>query len=235
VSVVVAAGYTIGLLLQLSFFWWSALPFVLLLVASIAEFVLGDYLAEQTYPIETERKLELLERQLGTRAIETIEDKLRRIIASFRACDTSRVSGTVHIVISLTPSPEEPLRFGLLQLTNYVGPLGGRKGRVVPLENGIVGRCARTTKTEVVNFATLEEYQRRMVAEFGFSWSQVAEHTSVARSYLAEPLLVDSKKLIGVLYFFSSEPQVFPHAARESNLPNSALDLVDLLKTVAII
>ena len=234
VFLVAATGYAVAVLLALSAIWWSVIPFLVLLAASIAEFALGDYFADRSYPIETEQKLEWLEQKLGARAIRSIEEKLKRIVASFEACDTSRVSGTVHILTPLPPSPEAPIRQGLLQLTDYVGQFGGRKGRVLPIERGVIGRCARTGKTEVANFASLEEYRRRMVEEFGFSSAQISEYTTIARSYIAEPLVFESN-IIGVLYFFSSEPQVFPHSASNSNLAASALDLVDLLKAAAMV
>ena len=234
VVVGVGSGFAIGLLLELSLFWWSALPFVLLLIVTIVEFVLGDYLAEQNYPIETEKKLDLLERRLGVLAVQSIEEKLKRIIGNFQACDTSQISGTVHISVELTPSPEVQERYGLLQLTNYVGPHGGSKGRITTLEEGVIGRCARTGKKEVVNFSDLDDYRRRMVEEFGFSRKEAEKRTTIARSYIAEPLIL-GLDLIGVFYFFSSEPQVFPHAARDSNLSSNAQDLVDLLKTISIV
>jgi hypothetical protein len=230
----VASGYAVAVLVQLCLFWWSAIPFMVLLMASTVEFVLADYLAEQNYPIETEHKIEILERRLGARAVEAIEEKLRRIIATFQACDTSQVSGTVHIVVELTSTPETRAPYGLLQLTNYVGPYGGSKGRITPLEKGIIGKCARTAATETVNFSGADDYRVRMVREFGFSRKEAEMHTTIARSYIAQPLLLGSD-IIGVLYFFSAEPQVFPHAARGSNLSSSAEDLVDLLKTVAIV
>jgi len=227
-------AYAVGVLTELHWFWWSAVPFALLLAAAIVEFVLGDYLAEQSYPIATEKKLDLLERRLGIDAVNILTDKLRRTIETFQACETTRVSGTVHIIVELSPSPEVKARYGLLQLTDYIGPYGGSKGRITTLEKGIVGRCARTARTECVNFDDATEYRRRMVEEFGFLRQETEMHTTFARSYLAEPLLLGGT-VIGVLYFFSSEPQVFPLAARESDLASKAQDFVDVLKTVSIV
>jgi hypothetical protein len=234
IVLVVCSGYVIGLLVQQGQFWWSAVPFVVLLVATLLEFVLGDYIAEQNYPIETEAKLDLLERQLGVRAVQSISDKLNRIIQSFKACDVGKISGTVHVLITLTPSPEHKDRLGLLQLTHYVGPLGGSKGRITTLDKGIIGRCARTMKQEHVNFSTRSEYLERMVQEFGFSLTEAVLHTTVARSYIAEPLMI-GPQLVGVLYFFTTEAQVFPLAAREADLPAKGQDIVELLKTIALV
>ena len=227
-------GFAISVLTELHWFWWATVPFALLVLAAIAEFVLGDQLAEYSYPIDTERKLRLLEHQLGIVAVQTLTEKLQRTIAAFQACDTGRISGTVHIIVELAPSPEARVRFGLLQLTNYVGPYGGSKGRITTLEKGIVGRCARTGRTECVNFDDVAEYRRRMVEEFGFSREETEKHTTIARSYLAEPLHL-AETVIGVLYFFSSEPQVFPLAAGRMDLRSTGRDFVDVLKIVSIV
>jgi hypothetical protein len=234
IFLVVSSGYAIGLLIQVGEFKWSILPMGILLIASITEFVLGDYITEKNYPIETEEKLDLLERQLGARAVQSISDKLNRIIQSFRACDVGKVSGTVHVSIALTPSAEHKDRFGLLQLTHYVGPLGGSKGRITTLDKGIIGRCARTKRQEHVNFFTRGEYLERMITEFGYTLTEAEKHTTLARSYIAEPLLI-GEQLVGVLYFFTPEAQVFPLAARESDLPAKAQDIVEILKTIAIV
>jgi hypothetical protein len=227
-------AFAVDVLMEMHQFCWAIIPSACLIVLAIVEFVLADYLAEHSYPIETEKKLALLERQLGMTAVETLAEKLRRTIQSFRACDVGRVSGTVHIIIELSPSAELKTRYGLLQLTNYVGPYGGSKGRILTLEKGIIGRCARTGKVEYANFEDVTEYRRRMVQEFGFTHEEAEAHTTVARSYLAEPLLL-SGTIIGVLYFFSPEAQVFPIAASASNLENRAQDFVDLLKTISIV
>jgi len=233
ILIVTGSGYAVALLMAKSLFWWSALPFSLLVLATFLEFIWADRLAEHNYPIETEKKLALLERQLGIRAVQSISEKLERIIEGFKACDRSRVSGTVHIIVELAPSPEGRTRFGLLQLTDYVGPRGGSKGRITTLDQGIIGRCARTGRIEHVNFADEAEYRRRMVEEFGFTKQQSESHTTIARSYMAVPIL--DSQVVGVLYFFSTEPQVFPHTAADSNLTASAQDLLDILKTASIV
>lgn len=234
IIIAVGSGYAIGVLTELHLFWWSSIPFLLLLTATIVEFVLADYLVEQSYPIETEKILALLEQRLGGSVVRTITGKLERIIKSFQACDISRISGTVHVTVELGSTPEDKTRYGLLQLTDYVGPDGREKGRITILEKGIIGRCARTGQTQFVNFLDLSEYRRRMIEEFGFSSREAERHTTTARSFIAEPLKAETK-VIGVLYFFSTEPQVFPHAARNSIIYSQAEDLVDLLKTVSII
>jgi hypothetical protein len=231
---VTCCGYAIALLIDLKLHAWSILPFAVLLGSTLFEFVLGDLVAEQSYPIETEKKLALLEQRLGNNAIVSMSDMLRRTIGRFEACDTHKISATVHVVIELSPSQEADRRFGLLQLTDYVGPMGGDKGRITTLDKGIVGRCARTGKAEFVNFADSNEYRRRMVEEFGFLDHEAASHTRIARSYLAEPIKVE-ERVVGVLYFFSTDPQVFPHAVRNSDIAEKARDLGAILQVISIV
>lgn len=234
IVMVTGSGFAVALLMEKSLFWWATLPFFVLLCGAILEFIVGDLLAEQSYPFETEKLLDLLEQQLGREAANSISSKLERMIDDFKACDRSRISGTVHILVPLAPIPEEPKRSGLLQLTDYVGPRGGSKGRITTLDQGIIGRCMRTHAIEHVNFGDRVEYLRRMVKEFGFSKEETDRHTTIARSYIAVPLRRKSRG-VGVLYFFSTEPQVFPQAASHVDLDGKAEDVIDVLKTASIV
>ena len=236
IAIVVGAvsGYLIAVLIEFTLYEWSVLALAFLIAATLFEFVLGDLIAEHSYPIETEKKLALLEARLGTQAISSITDMLNRIIRKFKACDQNRISATVHLLIDLSPSAEVRTRRGLLQLTDYVGPFGGDKGRITTLDKGIIGRCARTEKREIVNFADQHEYERRMVEEFGFLRKEAESHTKSARSYLAEPIKIDGQ-VVGVMYFFSTEAQVFPLAARQAELSERAKDLGAILKVVALV
>ena len=231
---VTGSGYAVALLLAETKLWWSALPFAMLVIFTIFEFVLADRITERRYPIETEAKLDLLERTLGTRAVESISDKLRRIILAFKPCDQSCISGAVHVVVELDPTLGGRTRSGLLQLTEYFGPWRGSKGRITTLDQGIIGRCVRTGQIEHVNFSDEAEYRNRMVKEFGFSKKEADSRANIARSYLAVPLIIESQP-VGVLYFFSTEPQVFPVAARDSDLEAQAKDVLDVLKTASIV
>jgi hypothetical protein len=44
-----------------------------------------------------------------------------------------------------------------------------------------------------------------MVEELGFLNEEAKAHTAIARSYITEPLVLDSR-IAGVLYFFSTGP-----------------------------
>jgi hypothetical protein len=234
ITFAVSAGYAIAILIELKAYLWSGVGFLILLGATLGEFVFGDVLAERRYPYQTEKKLQTLEDRLGAKVVAQAREKIGRTIATLKACDTGSVSGTVHLIVDLQPSAESPVRRGLMQLTDYVGARTGGKGRITPLEKGVIGRCARTGAAEFVNFASEEEYFSRMVREFGFSESETRTHSKTARSYLAHPLRSDGV-VIGVLYLFTTEPQVFPYAADATHLSGVAEDLVGLLKVVALI
>jgi hypothetical protein len=235
VTVGLVAGYAISLLIDDKLYLASGAVFVVLLVASLLEFVFADYLAEKRYPYDTERKLALLEERLGIKAVSALREKLERTISSFRACDKNCISGTVHVTVDLAASADSTERRGLMQLTDYIGSRGGQKGRITTLEKGIIGRCARTGTQEIVNFADDAEYLKRMVREFGFYAVEAQGHTRSARSYLAHPLLSSEGDAIGVLYFFSTEPQVFPVAARDADLEAVAKDVVGVLQTISMV
>jgi hypothetical protein len=122
----------------------------------------------------------------------------------------------------------------LLQRKNYVGPDGGKKGRITLLNQGIIGRCARTGERETVGFANAVEYERSMVREFGFTKKEAEGHTKTGRSYLAHPLLFEGT-LVGVLYLFTTEPQVFPNAADPEQIEGLAGEIVNYLKLAELV
>jgi GAF domain-containing protein len=69
-----------------------------------------------------------------------------------------------------------------------------------------------------------------MVAEFGFTQEEAARHTTSARSYCASPIFVGSK-VVGVLYLYSTEPQVFPFSLDANVLESAAKTLSSYLKS----
>jgi hypothetical protein len=223
-----------SLLIQQQIYVFSAIPFVIVLAATLSEFVFADILAEHRYPYTTELKLLQIEQKLGISAAHQVQEKLRRTIDSLSACDKTLVSAVVHLVIDLMPTADSSERRGLMQVTDYVGVAKGSKGRITAMEKGIIGRCARTGRIEVVNFRDSKDYLSRMVSEFGFLATEATKHTRSARSYLAVPLKIESE-VRGVLYLFSPEAQIFPGAARDSRLDDTAKDIVGLLQTASIL
>jgi GAF domain len=209
--------------------WWH---FGVILTA-VVEFVLADVLADRSFPFDTERKLALMEKRIGAKVIEEISDLLSKTIGEFRGCNNSMVSATVHIVAELTSTADQRIRKGLLQLTDYVGPDGGQKGRVTLITQGVIGRCARSGQIETVGFADEKEYLDEMVRYFGFSTEEAERHTKTGRSYLAVPLL-RNREIVGVLYFFTSEPQVFPRAADLDRLNRVAGTVIGLIKVTGL-
>ncbi len=207
--------------------------YLVVIVSAFLEFVIADVLAEHSFPFNTERKLELMEKRLGRDIIGTITELLNELINEFKACDTGRISACVHVTTELAATMDQPVRGGLLQLTDYVGPASGKKGRVTLITQGLIGRCARTGSFETVNFADSSDYAKSMVREFGFTQIEAERHTKSARSYLAYPLK-HSERTVGVLYFFSTEPQVFPYAVDIELLDKAASSIVNYIKLLRI-
>lgn len=228
------AAYGMSVKIQLLEFSAARNWLLILAVAATIEFVFGDYIADRSFPFDTERKLAAMERRLGRSVIETMSQRLRSAIKELRGCDQSVISATVHVVTELSSTADQRVREGLLQLTEYVGREGGRKGRITLINQGIIGRCARTGKMETVDFADAEDYSEGMVRDFGFTRQETERHSKAGRSYLAFPLR-HRNVVVGVLYFFSREPQVFPRAADQRRLDDLASEVVNYLKIAELI
>lgn len=229
-------GYLFAFLLQIGRYGWAFFAALVLGLLSIAEFVLADLIIDSRFPRETREFLDLLrERLVRTGIHDEIVRELTTCVSRFRGCDPSQVSSTVHLRVSVVAAGSDETSPGLIQLSDYtrVG-LGGRRWRVLESTKGIVGRCLRLERMVWVNFRSAEEYRTRMVEEFGFSHAEVEQHTGTARSYLAYPLQTESTTL-GVLYFFSTEPQVFPHAADPAEVERSAATVIGLLRATEIL
>lgn len=228
------AAFQLSVLLQKNQFEMASKLFWIVLATAFLEFVLADVLADHSFPFDTERKFALMEKRLGAQAIKTIEQLMRSLIGEFRCCEHSLVSATVHVKAELSSTADQKLREGLLQLTSYVGRAGGRKGRITLINQGVIGRCARTGNLETVGFADRQEYATAMVREFGFTVDDAERHTTTARSYLAFPLRNDSR-VVGVLYFFTPEPQIFPRAVNVQRLGDGAEQIVNYLKLADLV
>ena len=230
------AGYAFALLMQEGDYGWSALPAAILGLLSIGEFIVADLVIDARFPRETSDLLERLETKLSTTATHAeILGALQRCVGSFRGCDTTRISSTVHLRVEVLSGDERPSSPGLIQISDYtrVG-LGGRRWRVLDPAKGIVGRCLRRDAMVSVNFSDEDEYQYRMIEEFGFTRNEVERHTRSARSYLAVPM-VDHDETVGVLYFFSTEPQTFPLAASVEALEGATATIAGLLRAAEIL
>jgi len=230
------AAYAFAVLVQEQHYVWAVVPAVSLGVLSILEFVVADLVIDARFPRETSELLERLQTKLSTTSThDEIVRVLNNCVGSFHGCDASRVSSTVHLRIDVLPTEGLLPESGLIQISDYTrAGLGGRRWRVLEPTKGIVGRSLRLGSMACVNFATEREYQRRMVEEFGFTHAEVEQHASSARSYLAWPL-IERGAVVAVLYFFSTEPQVFPVAADESTLRETGEHVTGLLRAADIL
>lgn len=212
----------------------AVLPGLLLLGAALVEFVLAEVFVDRRFPSHTKRLLIRLDRALSKRQTgESMRAALDRCIGSFRGCRRESISATVHLQVEVFgESGTEPR---LLQITGYTTPrLGGEPWRFTDVAIGVIGRCLRTGRVEYVNFRDPAEYQRRMVEEFGFSRKQANQRTTNARSYLAYPVRED-QHVIAVLYFFSTEPQVFPSVADMDRVDQTGQEILAYLRVAEVL
>lgn len=228
-------GYGFAFLLQVGRHGWAFLAALLLGVLSIVEFVLADLVIDSRFPKETREFLDLLrERFIQNGIHDEIVRELTTCVSRFRGCDPSQVSSTVHMRVSVLTAGTDESTPALIQLSDYTkAGLGGRRWRVLESTKGIVGRCLRLERMVWVNFRSVDEYRQRMVEEFGFSQTEIEQHTVSARSYLAYPLQQEAS-VFGVLYFFSTEPQVFPHASDPAEIDRTAAAIIGLLRAADV-
>jgi hypothetical protein len=233
ISVGVCAAFLASCFLEKQLWFYAAMPTVLVLAASLGEFVLADLWTEARYPPETSLMLARLEQDLkGTH--ERIQVAIDRVIDALEGCDKTLVGGTFHLLVTLYPAMGPVNDRALIQVVDYIGRPGGAPWRETPVTKGVIGRCVRTENQEVVNFASKAEYDARMIADFGFSRDEVAAHTTAARSYCAQPVHV-RHRIVGAIYLFSTEPQVFPRALNSSVLEAAAREIAAFLEGARIV
>jgi GAF domain-containing protein len=230
------SAYSFAVLLQEQDYLWALIPGAALGLLSISEFVLADIILDTRFPRETTMFLERLQRKLATTSThEEILRTLGRCVDSFVACDRERISSALHLTVETVEAGTAATSTGLVQISDYTRPgLGGRRWRVLKATQGIVGRCVRVGEMVHVNFRTDAEYRKRMVEEFGFSRAEAERHTKAARSYLAFPI-INSGEVVGVMYFFSTEPQVFPIATDRAVLERNAEVIAGFLRAAEIL
>ena len=229
----IIAGFIASILIHEEQYYWAILPASFVLLAALLEFVLADILTESRYPARTKAILDKLEVNLR-KFHDPIVEAIDRGIQTLRGCDRTKVSGAFHLKVNLySPSAdeEEP---ALVQVTDYSGKLGGKRWRFTIASKGLIGRCLRTEKAEWVNFATEAEYDERMAREFGYLPAEVAKHTKEARSYWAQPVFAKGY-IIGVIFFFSTEVQIFPVAADGAKLGEAANEIAAYLDGAGVI
>jgi hypothetical protein len=211
-------GYLVAIYVDEGDYDWALLPLGLVMAASVFELVIADIWLNTRYPASTRTVLDRLEIDYA-RLNVTVPAYMDELIRSLRGCDVRKVSGVIHLrapLNTITGSED-----GLVQLTGYSGARRGGAWRTTEASKGIIGRCLRSGQTETASFASQAEFERRMVSEFGFFKDEAARHSREGRSYLATPIKA-AGRLVGVLYLYSTEPQVFPHALDEDQLDSTA-------------
>lgn len=234
-SLAAIAAYIFSVAMEAHAYAWAIIPATALFALSLTEFVVADIVVDSRFPPETTQFLEQLTARLAaTPTHDEVVAALERCKRKFVGCDATAVSAALHLIVQLYSEPENSLHPGLVQLSEYAGDARGRPGRVLHATKGIVGRCVRTKTKVHVNFADEDEYRRRMVEEFGFTQTEADGHTTSGRSYLAFPVPPDGEP-VAVMYFFSTEPQVFPLAASDDDLADTAAEIGGLLRAAEIL
>jgi len=233
VIVGVFAAFIASVLVQENLYMWAVLPTTILLLAALGEFVLADVLTEKLYPATTAAILSRLEENLRGYH-DRIRDSIARAIGSLKGCDRSQISGTFHLKVDVFITLGGVSEPALVQVVDYSGRLGGKRWRFTAITKGLVGRCLRTGKPEAVSFSSEDEYRKRMVTEFGFTKAEVENRTRDARSYWAQPVIA-GRDIVGILYLFSTEPQVFPRAINPDVLEGTANEIAAYLEGARII
>jgi len=96
----------------------------------------------------------------------------------------------------------------LKQSCDYI-PNGRGAGRKFSNTKGIIGKTYSDKGPKLVNFYDDADFRIRMVSEFGWTEEEVKLRTLDRRSYYCYPIVNEDNKVLGVVYFDSSEYQAF--------------------------
>lgn len=217
------AAYFFAVFTEQQRFGAALLPASVLCLVSIFEFVLGDIIAERTFPEGTLSKMEVL-RHVRTKGTLREITRILATLVEHPVLAGVPLLATAHLRIELFgPLDDEaapgsrPTSSGLLQLVDYqstraVPEHERREGRfrVTPQYQGLIGRCLRTEEEDFVAFDSEEDYFNKMVHDFGFSKAEAERHSKTARSYYACPIRHPGEPIVGVLYMYSTEKALFP-------------------------
>lgn len=231
--VTIICAYLANYLFAKNSYGFAIIPTMIGLIAGLVDVYFGDKITEAKYPADTEKRLKSIkERREGVQT--ALVDILKELNKSLKGCNRDEISTTVHICVNFYSALDDGEEQGFVQLIDYAGKYGGNSLRITPSTKGIIGRALRSQKSEFVNFLTLSEYTERMVKEFGFTKAEAESKTSEARSYYAAPIL-DSHVIVGILYLFSTEPQVFPKANVGKVIEQKATEISHVLKAGNIV
>lgn len=160
--------------------WWLAVPVVALLAAKFGE-----------YQVDARERRVALRQQL-------------RLLLELLPHDRAGVRCTYHIPVRV------PLRAQIMlqQVFDYL-PSGGGGGRRFPTTRGIIGKTFETKAPRVENFRDDAEYRRKMLNEYNYTASELAQRTADRRSYLCYPILDENHAVLGLIYFDSDRCGLF--------------------------
>ena len=213
------SAYVFAVLLQEEEYLWALVPGALIGLLSVFEFVLADIFLDSRFPRETAIFLERLQRKLST---TSTHDEILRVLGdcvdSLAGCDKERVTSTLHLTIETSRSGNisdddwASADFRLHQVRPRRQAVASHEGDTRDRWTMRAPRGDGSCQLSYGGGISPADGQ-----EFGFTRAEADRRTSDARSYLAVPVL-SAGSLVGVMYFFSTEPQVFPVAADRAAL-----------------
>jgi hypothetical protein len=104
-----------------------------------------------------------------------------------------------------------------LQTCDYI-PCGGGGGRKFSKMKGIVGRSMELKEKLIENFENDEEFRTKMTEKYGYTPEEVGERTADRRSYFCYPILDENHRVLGLIYFDSSHPNIFTLDSTDSKM-----------------
>ena len=132
---------------------------------------------------------------------ERLEDALRSAYRYLGPDPSHDVRMTLHRPVKF------PVR-GFQQICNY-SPQGTGRGRRHPATQGIIWKAHEAKARREESFKDDDEYRQQMVSEYSYTEEEMRERTADRRSYVCVPL-VESDKVLGLLYLDSSDPNGLP-------------------------
>lgn len=228
------ATWGASILFEERLYGWALVVMIIIFFVSIIEFIVADIVTEYKFPKQTVNILEKLESRLHDYD-QHISTAISEVIKKMEGVKQEIISGTFHLEIDkYLDNDTDETENALVQVTKYTGGIGGKAWRVTPVTKGVVGRCMRTQMADHVNFVDQSEFEARMVKDFGFTKNEITKITKDGRSYYAHPVFANSKA-VGVLYLFSTEPNVFPKAIDVNEIQSCSNSIVGFLKGARIL
>jgi hypothetical protein len=202
----VVISFIASVLVQEQMYYWAIVPAFVSVVLVATSTVLAY---ERTWHLDDSGAVVASQRRriISENDSFVVKGQLDGFIATLQTPPEIDLHATVHLVVRRPKCDCKRTDPGLIQICQYASTGqcdGGPPFRVSSIYQGLIGRCFRSGKLHTVNFASLAEYERRMVQEFGFTPDSAKRHDGSGRSYLAAPISAGTE-IIGVLFLYTTQ------------------------------